>query len=157
MSLLSVVIVADDESEVEECLSSSAQPTREASAKAARQEKIKVDGRMEVFVIFINIRIRQEPALPMGCTPHDINRVLRGKNQTVKTGPKKKSWKLGKVIASVYDVYFPGGHGNYGTDADHLPVIPGNDFAPEVGSAVSSQQQDPASGKMDRGQLTMSG
>jgi hypothetical protein len=152
MSLLSVDIVAEDDSEVEVCLSSSAQPTSEASAKAARQEKIKVEGRMEVFVLFINVTIRREPTSPMGCSPHDGSRVFRCKHQPVKTDSKKKSLRVGKFIATVYDVYFPGDHGHFGTDADHVPVIPGNDFAPEVGNAEGSQLQDPAFGAMDMGQ-----
>jgi hypothetical protein len=151
MSLLSVDIVVVEELEVEERFSSLAQPAREASAKAARQEKIKVDGRMEVLVIFINETIRQEPTPPMGCTPHDASGAFRCKNQAVKTDSKKISLRVGKFIASVYDVYFPGDHGHFGTDADHVPVIPGNDFAPEVGSAESSQRQDPASANMNTG------
>ena len=75
MSLLSVDIVVEDDSE--ECFSSQAHPARETSAKAARQEKIKVEGRMEVFVIFINMTIRQELTPPMGCTPHNVSRVFR--------------------------------------------------------------------------------
>jgi hypothetical protein len=43
MSLLSGDIVVEEESEAEECLSSLAQPARETSAKAATQEKIKVE------------------------------------------------------------------------------------------------------------------
>jgi hypothetical protein len=42
MSLLSGDIVVEEDSE--ECLSSLAHPTREANAKAARQEKIKIEG-----------------------------------------------------------------------------------------------------------------
>ena len=149
MSLLSVDIVAEEDSE---CFSLHAQPAREASAKAARQEKIKVEGRMEVFVIFINVTIRRKPTSPMGCSPHDGSRVFRCKHQPVKTDSKKKSLRVGKFIASVYDVYFPGDHGHFGTDADHVPVIPGNDFASEVGSAEGSQPQDPAVANMDTGQ-----
>ena len=66
MSLLSGDIVVEEDSEVEECLSSSAQPASEARAKATRQEKIKVEGRMEVLVILINVTIRREPTSPMG-------------------------------------------------------------------------------------------
>ena len=66
MSLVSGDIVAEEDSVVEDWLLSLAQPAREASAKAARQEKIKVEGRMEVLVVFINVRIRQEPISPMG-------------------------------------------------------------------------------------------
>jgi len=47
----------------------------------------------------------------------------------MKTDSEKSSLRLGKFIARVYDVYFPREHGHYGTDADHVPVIPGNDFA----------------------------
>jgi hypothetical protein len=46
----------------------------------------------------------------------------------MKTDSKKKSLRLGKFIARVYDVHFPGDHGHYGTDADHVPVITGNNF-----------------------------
>ncbi len=53
MSLLSVDIVVEEDSELEECLSSLAHPVSEASAKAARQEKIKVERRMEFLVILI--------------------------------------------------------------------------------------------------------
>ena len=70
----------------------------------------------------------------------------------MKTGSNKKFLKVAKFIAGVYGVYLPGGHGYYGTDADHVPVIPGNDFAPEVGRADGSQLQDPATGNMDTGQ-----
>ena len=77
MSLLSVDIVVAEESE--ECFSSHAQPTREASAKAATQEKIKVERRIEVLVIFIDVILRREPNSPMGCTPHDVSAVFRCK------------------------------------------------------------------------------
>jgi hypothetical protein len=60
----------------------------------------------------------------------------------MKTDSKKRSLRLGKFIARVYDVYFPG------TDADHVPVIPGNDFASEVGNAEGCQLQDSASDNM---------
>lgn len=70
----------------------------------------------------------------------------------MKTDAKKRSLKLGKFIASVYEVYFPCDHGHYGTDADHVPVIPGNNFAPEVSSAEGCQLQDSASGNMEMGQ-----
>ena len=77
MSLLSEGIVVEDDSDVEQCLSSLAQPAREVSTKAARQEKISVEGRMEVFVIFVNVTIRREPISPMGCKPHDVSTVSR--------------------------------------------------------------------------------
>jgi hypothetical protein len=60
MSLLSGDSVVEEESEAEECLSSEAHPAREASAKTAKQDKIKVEGRMEILVIFINVRIRHD-------------------------------------------------------------------------------------------------
>jgi hypothetical protein len=69
----------------------------------------------------------------------------------VKPDSKKRSLRFGKFVASVYDVYFPRDHGQYGTDADHVPVSPGNDFAPEVGSSESSQLHDPAPANMDAG------
>ena len=70
----------------------------------------------------------------------------------MKTDSKQTSFRLGKFVASVYDVYFPGDHGHFGTDADHVPVIPGNDFAPEVGSVEGTQLEDTAPGHMDGGQ-----
>jgi hypothetical protein len=74
------------------------------------------------------------------------------KHLAMKTDSKKRFLRLGKFIVSVYDAYFPRDHGHYGTDADHVPVIPGNDFAPEVGSAEGYQVQVSASGNMDMGQ-----
>jgi hypothetical protein len=143
------IVVAE---ESEECFSSQAQPTREANAKAATHEKIKVERRMEVFVVFINQRIRLTSISPMGCTPHDVSRVFWFKHHAMKPDSKKRSLRLGKFIASVYDVYLPHHHGHYGTDADHVPVIPGNDFAPLVSSAEGCQLQDSASGNMEIGQ-----
>jgi len=80
-----------------------------------------------------------------------LRAVCRCKHQAVKTDSKKRSLRLGKFIASVYDVYFPSDHGYYGTDADHLPVIPGNDFAPDASYREESPLQEPASGNADRG------
>jgi len=78
MSLLSgVIVVVAEESVVEERLSSSAQPTSEASAKAARQVKIKVEGWKDVFVIVIKVSIRLESNSPMGSIPHDEAGWLR--------------------------------------------------------------------------------
>jgi len=59
MSLVSGDIVVEEDSEVEDWLLSLAQPAREASAKAARQEKINVEGRMEVVFVFINVKVRR--------------------------------------------------------------------------------------------------
>ena len=67
----------------------------------------------------------------------------------MKSDSKKRSLRFGKFIASVYDVYCPRDHGHYGTDADHVPVISGNDFASEVTSAEGYQLQDSASDNMD--------
>lgn len=50
----------------------------------------------------------------------------------MKTKTKKRSLKLGEFITRVYHGYFPHNRGCYGTDADHIPVIPGNDFPPET-------------------------
>ena len=86
MSLLSVDMVAEDDSVVEDCLSSSEQPTREASAKAARQERIKVEGQGHIFFIFVNLTIRRERISPMGCTPH---------GGALRTPPKESSNKRG--------------------------------------------------------------
>ena len=129
-------MVVVEEVEVAERFSSLAQPAREASAKDARQEKINVEGRMDVFVIFINVSLRQEPTSPMGCTPHDAGSVIQGKQQAVKIGPKKKSLKPGKIIACGYAVR---DHGHIGMDADHVPVIPGNDFAPGIVGGMAGQ------------------
>ncbi len=98
MSLLSGDIIVEEDSE--ECLSSLAHPARETSAKAARHEKIKVEGRMEVFVIFINVTIRQKLIPPMGCRPHDIGVDSRCKHQAVKTDSKKRSLRVCNFIAS---------------------------------------------------------
>jgi hypothetical protein len=59
MFLVSVDIVVEEDSEVEAWLLSLAHPARAASAKAARQEKINVEGRMEVVVVFINVNVRR--------------------------------------------------------------------------------------------------
>jgi hypothetical protein len=74
----------------------------------------------------------------------------------MKPDSKKRSLRLGKFIARVYDVYFPGDHGHHGTDADHVPVIPGNDFAPASSNVEESPLQHPASGNMDMGQAPIS-
>jgi hypothetical protein len=58
MSLVSGDIVVEEDSEVEDWLLSLAQPAREASAKAAKQEQINVEGRMDIFFIFVNVTIR---------------------------------------------------------------------------------------------------
>jgi hypothetical protein len=58
MFLLSGAGAVEEESEVEECLSSEEHPAREASAKTARPDKIKIGGRTEVLVEFIDVRIR---------------------------------------------------------------------------------------------------
>lgn len=60
MFLVSVDIVVAEDWEVQEWHLSEAYPDRETSAKAARQEKIKVEGRMEVLVIVINVRILRD-------------------------------------------------------------------------------------------------
>jgi hypothetical protein len=70
----------------------------------------------------------------------------------MKTDSKKRSLRLGKFIARVYNVYLSRQHGHYGTDADHLPMIPGNDFAPGSSNTEESPIQHPASGNMDMGQ-----
>jgi hypothetical protein len=59
MFLVSVDIVVAEDWEVEDWHLSLAQPAREASAKAARQEKINVEGRTEVLVVFINVKVRR--------------------------------------------------------------------------------------------------
>ena len=149
MSLVSVEVVAEEESE--ECFSSLAHPAREASAKAATQEKIKVERRSDSFVIFVNVTIRQESTPPMGSIPHNARAAFSCKPQTVKSGSKKKPSKLGKFISRTYAVYFPAGHGHYGTDADHVPVIPGNDFTPDSSTVAESSLQPIASSNTDVG------
>ena len=147
MSLLSVVA-----EESEECFSSQAHPARETSAKAARQEKIKVERRIVVFVIFINVILRLDSNSPMGCIPHDVRTTFRCKHQIMKTNSNKKSLRLGKFSAQVCDVCVPGDHGQYGTDADHVPVIPGNDLNPGDCDGDESLFQSPVFGNMDMGQ-----
>ena len=121
MSLLSGVSVVEEDSEVEECFSSLAHPAREASAKAARQERIKVEERMDVFVMVINVRIAQEPTSAMGSIPHDVRAVVRwqrqvmfitsvcGKKETrVSFLERKKSEKTGSgTSATVPSPLFP--------------------------------------------------
>ncbi len=51
----------------------------------------------------------------------------------------------GKSVASEGDSYFPGDHGLYGTDADHVPIIPGNDFAPDGSNTGGFRLQNPVS------------
>jgi hypothetical protein len=149
MSLLSGDIVVAEDWDVEEWHLSEAHPDRETSAKAARQEKINVEGRMEVLVIVINVRLRRDRNHANGVNTPCLSADCRCKHQVVKTDSKKRSLRLGKFIASVYDVYFSRDHGHYGTDADHVPVISGNDFAPEVTNAEGYQLQDSASDNMD--------
>jgi hypothetical protein len=59
MFLVSVDIVVEEDWEVEDGHLSLAHPAREASAKAARQEKINVEGRIGVEVVFINVKVRR--------------------------------------------------------------------------------------------------
>jgi hypothetical protein len=62
----------------------------------------------------------------------------------MKPNPAKKSLRFGKFIALVYDAYFP--HAcDYqgGTDADHIPVIPGNNFVPDASHSGESSLQYP--------------
>jgi len=82
----------------------------------------------------------------MGCSPHDVSRVFPCKHKAVKSD-SKKSLRVGKFIASVYDVYFPGDHGHCGTDADHVPIIPGNNFTPDDSNG-DERLQRPAFGNM---------
>ena len=52
----------------------------------------------------------------------------------MKTNSKKRSPTVGEFFACIYDVYFPHDRDYHGgTDADHPPVIPGNDFPPDAG------------------------
>ena len=57
----------------------------------------------------------------MGCTPHNVSRVFRCNHLAVKTDSEKKSLRVGKFIVRVYDVFFPGDHGHFGTDANYVP------------------------------------
>jgi len=48
----------------------------------------------------------------------------------MKTNSRKKSPTIGEFISRVYAIYFPRDCTDQeGTDADHIPVIPGNDFS----------------------------
>ena len=84
------------------------------------------------FCSYINVRIHRRRIHASGVNTPCVIAIFRCKHQSVKTDFQRRSLKLGKFIAGVYDVYFPrnhGNYGNYGTDADHVPVIPGNNFA----------------------------
>jgi hypothetical protein len=58
----------------------------------------------------------------MGCSPHSVHVVSHVKTKYVKTSSRKRCLTFGKFI----------GRNHRGTDADHLPVIPGNAFPAEV-------------------------
>ena len=63
MSLLSVDIVVAEDSDMEECLSSLAQPTREISAKAVRQKKT------GYLIIYVLLKIAPLACMIKACTP----------------------------------------------------------------------------------------
>jgi hypothetical protein len=69
--------------------------------------------------------------------------VCRCKHQVVKTDSKKRSLRVGKFIVNVYDIYYPRSHCYYGTDADHLPVIPGNNFTSDDNHLAKSPSSIP--------------
>ena len=46
---------------------------------------------------------------------------------------RKRSLRFGDFISHAYDIFFHTNRDYHeGTDADHIPVIPGSDFAPDV-------------------------
>jgi hypothetical protein len=104
MALLSVDIVVAEDWEEEGWHLSEAQPDREITAAAARQEKINVEGRMELLVIIINVRIRRDSIPASGVNTPDLSAVCRCKHQVVKTNSKRTSLRVGKCSASVYGV-----------------------------------------------------
>ena len=63
----------------------------------------------------------------MGCLPHSARIDSRHKPRCMKTSSRKRRMGFGKFI----------GRNHRGTDADHLPVIPGNAFPAEVGRGRS--------------------
>ena len=51
----------------------------------------------------------------------------------MKTNSRKRSPTVGEFIGRAYGVCLPHDLAHHGgTDADHLPVIPGNDFPPDA-------------------------
>jgi hypothetical protein len=70
----------------------------------------------------------------------------------MKSGSRKRTSSLGRFIDRVYHIYFPGDHGYFGTDADHVPIIPGNDFTADDIRENERPLQAPAPGNMDMGQ-----
>ena len=62
-------------------------------------------------------------SLSMGCSPHSLCAIFEVKPEGMKTSSRKRCARLGEFILR--------SHG--GTDADHLPMIPGHEFSAEVG------------------------
>lgn len=71
-------------------------------------------------------------------TPLPLRGFL-GSLQDMKCNSRKRSLKLGEHTICIYDDCLSYGF-DYagGTDADHIPVIPGNDFVPEVSRRTSA-------------------
>lgn len=68
----------------------------------------------------------------------------------MKTNSRKRSPTAGEFIGRAYGVCFPHDlthHG--GTDADHVPVIPGNDFSPDANQEKESPLPPTAPGNAD--------
>jgi len=64
----------------------------------------------------------------------------------MKTNSRKRSPRVGGFIARVYYAYFPHDRHDGGTDADHVPVIPGNDFPSDAKHKNESPFQYPVPG-----------
>jgi hypothetical protein len=126
-------MVAEEDSDADECLSSLAQPTRETSAKAATQGKIKVKGRREALMVFIIQEYVVNVPTPMGSRPHDHRTGFRRILRRMERETSKMSLALTDEFAAVVDgASFRPDIDYGGTGADHLPVIPGSDFYPKI-------------------------
>jgi len=68
----------------------------------------------------------------------------------MKTNSRKRAPTVGEFIGRAYGVCLPPDlthHG--GTDADHVPVIPGNDFSPDASQGTESPRPPVAPGNAD--------
>jgi len=65
----------------------------------------------------------------------------------MKSKSRKRSPTVGEFFARMDDVYFPHDRDYHGgTDADHLPVIPGKDFPSDASHKDEFPQQSTALG-----------
>ena len=68
----------------------------------------------------------------------------------MKTNSRKRSPTVGEFIGRAYGVCLPHDLAHHGgTDADHLPVIPGHDFPPDGNHGDESPLSATAPGETD--------